>query len=247
MRNFKLTIEYDGTFFNGWQQQSQGERTIQGELEKVLSQIFKAKVNAIASGRTDAGVHALGQVVHFQAETRMKPAEIVRAVTALLPGDIVVLNAKEVDLDFHAQYSVKSKTYRYTILNRDYPSAIHRNHCHFYPHKLNFTRMKEEAKALVGKHDFKSFEATDLSRPKHTTVRTIKRLSIRKQGPWITIDIEADGFLYKMVRNIVGTLLEVGKGRLSKGEMKRILKKKDRTEAGKTAVAHGLCLVKVKY
>jgi len=247
MRNFKLTLEYDGSGFKGWQSQSQGERTVQDELERVLFQIFKVRVVAIASGRTDSGVHALGQVVSFKAETKMKSVEILRALRALLPTDMMALDVKEVDLDFHAQYNVKSKTYRYTILNRPYSSAFQRNHCHFFPHPLNLTRMREEAKFFVGKKDFKSFEATDLSRPKHTTVRTIKKMVILKKGHWITIDIQADGFLYKMVRNIVGTLLEAGRGRLAKGEVKRIIQKKDRTKAGETAVPQGLCLMEVKY
>jgi tRNA pseudouridine38-40 synthase len=247
MGNFKLTLEYDGTGFNGWQQQSQGERTVQGELEKVLFQIFKTKVNAIASGRTDAGVHALGQVVSFKTDTKMTPLQIHRAMNALLPSDIAALNVKEVDSEFHAQYSVKSKTYRYTILNRQYRSAHERNRCHYFSYPLNVAVMKREAKALVGKKDFKSFEASDPVRARHTTVRTVKKIVIRKKGDWVTIDIEADGFLYKMVRNIVGTLLEVGTGRLTPGSIKRILTKKDRTKAGETAVPQGLCLLEVKY
>jgi tRNA pseudouridine38-40 synthase len=247
MRNFKLTLEYDGTGFNGWQMQSQGERTVQGELEKVLFQIFKAKVNAIASGRTDAGVHALGQVVSFKAETHMKPAEIQKALNALLPADIAVLAVKEVDQDFHAQYSATAKTYRYTILNRDHRSALEKDRCHFFPYPLNVRRMQEEAKALIGRKDFKSFEASDPVRQQHSTLRTIKRIVIRKQGVWVTIDVEADGFLYKMVRNIVGTLLEAGRGRLPEGRVRRILKSQDRTKAGETAVPQGLCLLKVKY
>jgi tRNA pseudouridine38-40 synthase len=247
MRNFKLTLEYDGTGFKGWQQQSQGERTIQGELRKVLYQIFKAHVTVIASGRTDAGVHALGQVVNFKVITRMKPAAIRMALNALLPPDISIVDVKEVNLDFHAILHVKSKTYRYTILHRDYPSALQRNHCHFYWHPLSVTRMRQEAKALVGRKDFKSFEASDPVRRKHSTVRTIKRVVIAQDGPWITIDIKADGFLYKMVRNIVGSLLLVGRGHLPHGEIRRILQKKDRTKAGDTAVAQGLCLLEVEY
>ncbi len=247
MRNFKLTLEYDGTAFNGWQVQSQGECTIQGELTQSLFQVFKQKVTVIASGRTDAGVHALGQVVHFKVKTRMAPYEIQKALTSFLPSDIVVVAAEEVDLDFHAQYSVKSKTYRYTILNRSYASALERNRCHFYPYSLNVSRMRREAKALIGKKDCKSFEAADRDRKKHTTVRTIKKVTVRKKGDWITIDIQADGFLYKMVRNIVGTLLEVGNGRLPLGSIKRILAQKDRCQAGQTAQPQGLCLVEVRY
>jgi tRNA pseudouridine38-40 synthase len=246
-RNFKLTLEYDGTDFKGWQLQSQGERTVQGELKKVLYQILKSHVTVIASGRTDAGVHATGQVVNFKAVTRMTPKSLRLGLNALLPPDISVVKVEEVDLKFHAILDVKSKTYRYTILHRDYPSAIHRNHSHFYWNPLNISRMREEAKALVGKKDFKSFEASDPVRRKHSSVRTVKKITIRKQGHWITIDIQADGFLYKMVRNIVGTLLEAGGGRLPKGGIKRILQKKDRTHAGNTAVPQGLCLLEVKY
>ena len=220
---------------------------MQGELKKVLLQIFKAHVTVIASGRTDAGVHASGQVVNFKVVTRMTTEEIRRALNALLPPDIAVMDVQEVDLQFHAILDVKSKTYRYTILHRDYPSALQRNRCHFYWHALDVSRMKEEAKALVGKKDFKSFEASDPVRRKHSTVRTVKKVLIRKQGPWITIDIEADGFLYKMVRNIVGTLLEAGSGKLPKGGIRQILRRKDRTKAGVTAVAQGLCLLEVTY
>lgn len=247
MRNFKLTIEYDGTGFNGWQIQSQGERTVQGEIQQVLLQVFKQKVAVIASGRTDAGVHALGQVINFKVKSRMTPQEVQKAMTSFLPADIVVRDAQEVALDFHSQYSVKSKTYRYTILNRSYASAKERNFCHFYPYKINLKRMRQEAKAFVGKKNFKSFEAADHERGKHTTVRRIKRVDIKKKDEWVVIDIEADGFLYKMVRNIVGTLLDAGSGRLSKGGVSAILAKKDRCQAGETAEPQGLCLLEVKY
>ena len=247
MRNFKLILEYDGTGFNGWQVQSQGERTVQGEIQKVLFQIFKHKVVVIASGRTDAGVHALGQVINFKVRSRMSPLEVQRAMTAFLPTDIVIKNAEDVDPAFHAQHEARSKTYRYTILNRKYSSAKERNFCHFYPHRMNLSRMRKEAKTLVGRKDFKSFEAADHQRAKHSTVRAIKRVDIRKKNDWVTIDIEADGFLYKMVRNIVGTLLDAGSGRLPKGEIKSILTKKDRCLAGQTAEPQGLCLLEVKY
>ncbi len=247
MRNFKLTIEYDGTNFNGWQIQSQGERTVQGEIQKVLLQVFKQKVTVFASGRTDAGVHALGQVVNFKVRSKMSPRDVQNALTAYLPSDIVVRAAEEVDLDFHAQYSAKGKTYRYTILHRSYASAKERNFSHFYPHKLNLVKMRKEARALVGKHDFKSFEATDHERAKHSTVRKIKRIDIRKKDHWVTVEIEADGFLYKMVRNIIGTLLDAGSGRLPVEGIKGILEKRDRDNAGDTAEPQGLCLVEVKY
>ncbi len=247
MRNFKLTLEYDGTDFNGWQIQLQGERTVQGEVQSVLSKIFKHKVSVIASGRTDAGVHALGQVVSFKAQTKMTPVEIQKAMTSFLPADVVVRDVQEVSPKFHAQHSARSKTYRYTILNSNIPSAKERNFCHFYPYKLDLSKMRREAKALVGKHDFKSFEASDPQRGEHSSVRTIKAITITKKGDWIWIDITADGFLYKMVRNLVGVLLDAGSGRLAQGGVRKILQEKDRCKAGQTAVPQGLCLLNVVY
>lgn len=247
IKNFKLTLEYDGTDFNGWQIQSQGERTVQGEIQKALLQIFKQEVNVISSGRTDAGVHALGQVINFKIRSRMIPREVQKAMTSFLPSDIVIKDVQEVGLKFHAQYDAISKTYRYTILNRAYASAKERNFCQFYPYKINLVRMRHEAKSFLGKNDFKSFEAADHERAKHSTVRQIKKINIRKKDNWITIDIEADGFLYKMVRNMVGTLLDAGSGRLPKGGVRTILSKRDRCLAGQTAEPQGLCLLEVRY
>jgi len=247
MRNFKITFEYDGTDFCGWQTQAQGERTVQGELEAVLSKIFKKTIKVIASGRTDSGVHAKGQVISFKMDTRMKPDEIKRALNGLLPSDIAVHAAQEVDDDFHAQYSVKEKTYRYTILNRKYRSVFLRNHALFYPYVLNVARMRKAAKYLTGKHDFKSFQAHDPLRAERQTIRTIKKLVIKKEGDLIFIDVTANGFLYKMVRNMVGTLLAIGSGQIEVGDMPKILKSKNRKNAPETAPAHGLCLMQVKY
>jgi len=247
MRNFKIIFEYDGTDFCGWQTQKQGERTVQGEFEAVLSKIFKHPIKVIASGRTDSGVHARGQVISFKVETRMKPDEIKRALNGLLPADIAVHEASEVSADFHAQYSVKEKTYRYTILNRKVRSAFLRGHTLFYPYPLNVTLMRKAAKYIIGRHDFKSFQAHDPLRAERQTVRTIKKLVIKKEGDLITIDVTADGFLYKMVRNIVGTLLAIGSGQLPLEEMPKILKSKNRKTAPDTAPAHGLCLIQVKY
>jgi tRNA pseudouridine38-40 synthase len=247
MRNFKITFEYDGVDFCGWQAQGQGERTVQGELEAVLLKIFKKPIKVIASGRTDSGVHARAQVISFKADTRMKPLEIQRALNGLLPKDIAVHEAQEVKDDFHAQYSVKEKTYRYTILNRKHRSAFLRNHSLFYPYPLNISLMRQAAKYLIGRHDFKSFQANDLLRAERQTVRTIKKLVIKKRGDLIEIDITADGFLYKMVRNIVGTLLAIGSGQLPVTEMPQILKAKNRNQAPETAPADGLCLMDVKY
>lgn len=247
MRNFKLTLEYDGTDYNGWQIQLQGERTVQGEVQRVLSRIFKHKVTVVASGRTDAGVHALGQVVSFKARTKMTPAQIQRAMISFLPADVVVRDVQEVSIKFHAQHSARSKTYRYTILNSKIPCAKERNFCHFYPYKLVLSKMRREAKVLLGKHDFKSFEASDPERGEHSSVRTIESIMITKKGDWIYIDIKADGFLYKMVRNIVGVLLDAGSSRLARGGVGAILEEKNRCKAGQTAVPQGLCLLNVVY
>jgi tRNA pseudouridine38-40 synthase len=247
MRNFKIIFEYDGAGFCGWQAQAQGERTVQGELEAVLLKVFKQPVKAIASGRTDSGVHARAQVVSFKADTRMKPLEIQRALNSLLPADIAVHEALDVKNDFHAQYSVKEKTYRYTVLNRKYRSVFLRDRVYFYPYPLNISNMRKAAKHLIGRHDFKSFQAYDPLRAERQTVRTIKKIVIKKEEDLVHIDVTADGFLYKMVRNIAGTLLAIGAGQLPLGDMPKILKAKNRKSAWDTAPAEGLCLMKVKY
>lgn len=252
MRNIKLTLEYDGTDFNGWQMQDRSKRTVQGEIEKALSQILKKKTTVTGSGRTDSGVHAKAQTANFKTTSKMTPVQILKALNALLPEDVSVIAAQEVPLNFHARYSVKSKIYRYTILNRPTRSPLLRRESFFYPHPLNLSRMKKEAKFLVGRKDFKSFQASDSAideegRRGKNTVRTIRRLEIRKNGDFISIDIEANGFLYKMVRNIVGTLLEIGLGKRPMGSIQKILKAKNRKAAGQTAPAKGLYLMEVHY
>lgn len=251
MRNIKLTLEYDGTHFNGWQIQPSHKRTIQGEIEKALKAIFKKKIRLTGSGRTDSGVHALGQVANFKTTSSLSTAEILKALNANLPEDIVVLKAEEVTLKFHAQYSVKRKTYRYSILNRPTRSAVQRHFCLHVPHKLNLTAMRSEGRSLAGRQDFRSFMAMNPAE-RHTikgkdTVRTISKLNIQKKGAYLYIELEANGFLYKMVRNIVGTLLAVGSGKLPKGSVRKILKEKNRMCAPATAPAKGLCLLKVNY
>jgi len=247
MRNFKITLEYDGADFKGWQAQNNGERTVQAEMQKACGLIFKHAVKVTASGRTDSGVHAQGQVAGFKADTRMKPAEIQKALNARLPGDVAVLAVKEVAEKFHAQYSVKEKTYRYTVLNRPLRSVFLRERAYFYPYRLNASAMRKAAKALTGRHDFKSFQAHDPARADRGTVRTIKRLTVRKEGDLVHIEVTADGFLYRMVRNIAGTLIAVGAGQLAAGDVGRILKAKDRGLAPDTAPAQGLCLASVRY
>lgn len=247
MRNFKITLEYDGTDFKGWQVQPGGQRSVQGEIEKVLQKIFTKKIRIIGSGRTDQGVHAYGQVANFKVQTEFGTDKIQRALNATLPEDVAVLDVEEVPLDFHSQYSAKSKIYRYTILNRRARCAQLRQFCLHIPYRLNVPAMRREAKALIGRKDFRSFVANDPSREQKDTVRTIKRVDIKKTGDRIIIDLEADGFLYKMVRGIIGTLIEIGRGQLPQRSIKRILLKKDRKSAAYSAKPHGLCLLSVKY
>lgn len=257
MRNIKLTIEYDGTNYSGWQiqrkaparpksgRQNVKRKTIQETIEKALTKILCEKTRLTVSGRTDSGVHAKGQVANFKTNSNLSPQTILRALNANLPGDIAIKDATEVERDFHSRFSAKSKVYRYAILNSAQRSPLARFCWHFIPYKLNFSLMKKEARVLLGRHDFKSFQAKD--KKECDSIRTIKRIDLTKKGAFIYIDIEADGFLYNMVRNIVGTLIEIGRGKLPAGSMAKILKKKNRLFAGPTAPARGLCLLKVKY
>ncbi len=250
MKNIKLTIEYNGTRYNGWQIQAPGQKSIQGEIKEALQKILKENILLIGSGRTDSGVHALGQVANFKTKSLWPLIKIQKALNAILPDDISIVHIKEVPLDFHAQFSAKSKIYRYTILNREAKPAILRDFCLFFRPKLNLTLMKREARCLLGRHDFKSFQATpprEIREKNKSTVRTIKRLDIKRKGDYILMEIEANGFLHKMARNIVGTLLEAGRGHLPAGSLKKILAKKNRISAGDTAKAKGLALVEVKY
>jgi tRNA pseudouridine38-40 synthase len=244
--NFKLEIEYDGTNYCGWQaQRSRRFKSIQEVIEKALQKILREKVKLIASGRTDAGVHALGQVANFKTSTEIRPEKLMRGLNAILPEDIRVFRVQEMGPDFHSRFKARSKVYRYTVLNRKASSALERDTLFFYPYSLKIKLMQKEARVLLGRHNFKSFQAS--GGKERDPVRTIKKIKILKEGERITFEIEADGFLYNMVRNIVGTLIEIGRGRFPAGSLKRILLAQDRRLAGPTAAAKGLCLFKVKY
>ncbi len=251
MQNIKLTIEYDGTKFQGWQSQNRGQRTVQDEIESALRKICQEKIRLIGSGRTDSGVHALSQVANFKTKSKRDATEYLNALNGNLPQDISIVNAESVGLSFHSQYNVKVKTYRYSILYRQNRSALQNRFSYHIISKLNLKLMRDEAKHLVGKKDFAAFQASDPKKKKagkaENTIRTIKSLKISKKGDRINIDISANGFLYKMVRNIVGTLLEIGSGKKAKGSMKEILKSKDRCQAGQTAKAQGLILYHIEY
>ncbi len=243
-RNILLKIEYDGTNYAGWQYQKNA-KSIQETIEAALKRVTSRKARLISCGRTDSGVHALNHIANFRTDSKLLLFKLQRGLNSVLPKDIVIKEAREVPLVFNSRSDAKSKTYRYTIINGPSPSALSRNHTLYILYKLNLALMKKEAKVLVGRHDFKSFQAAD--RKERPSVRTIKKLSIKKNGDAIIIDVEGDGFLYNMVRNIVGTLIEIGRGRFPAGSMARILKAKNRSLAGPTAPAKGLCLIEVNY
>jgi tRNA pseudouridine38-40 synthase len=245
MRNIRLTIEYDGTNYQGWQRQKNTQQTIQEIIEVALEQILQERIRLIASGRTDAGVHARAQVANFKTDKDIPSRKLKQALNSLVGDDIVITNVKDVDLGFHARFDIKSKTYRYAILNQRHPSALWRNFAYFVPYKLDIKLMRRAARVIVGRHNFSSFQATD-KRPRGS-IRMIKEIKITKKQKMIFIDIKADGFLYKMARNIIGTLIEIGRRKQSPIDIKKILAKRDRKFAGPTVPAHGLCLLRVKY
>jgi len=245
MRNIKLVIEYDGANYQGWQVQSKGP-TVQGIIEEKLALLIGEKVHLVGSGRTDAGVHALKQVAHFKTESQMDIRSIQRALNSLLPPDMAIQRAEEVEENFHARRQSRSKVYEYRILNRSLRSAFHRGYAWHIPKKLDIKEMKKATRSLIGEHDFSSFRS--VGSPTRTAVRRVIRAEWqRDREGLIRFEIEANGFLKQMVRALVGTLVEVGKGKIRSGEFRSILESKDRKKAGPTAPAHGLFLKEVKY
>ena len=243
MNNIKLVIEYDGTNYAGWQQQKNG-KTIHHTLNKAIVKVVNEEIKLHGAGRTDAGTHAIGQVANFKTQSNIPFFNLVQAVNYYLPKDIVVKSAKKVPEKFHSRYSAKSKVYRYTILNSKTRNAIGRNYCHYYATDLDIEKMQKASKALIGKHDFSTFKSKS---EVISSVRTIKKLEIKKKGEYLFFTIEADGFLYKMVRAIVGTLLEVGRGKMTIKKFRETVKSGIRSKAGNTVPANGLCLLRVKY
>lgn len=244
-RNLLFTIEYDGSEYHGWQIQP-NLNTVQGTMEKALSKLFRVPVELDGTSRTDAGVHAIGQRATFSGEFGIPTERIQFAANNMLPGSIHISKVQEVPERFHARFDAKAKTYQYVIHNTHHRNVFDRNYCFYVGPKLNVGAMKEAATHFVGSHDFKSCQATG-GPLKHSTVRTINDLQVNQTGEKITIDVTGDGFLYNMVRIIVGTLVEVGLGRIKPSQIDEILLSKDRARAGRTAPPQGLYLIQVYY
>ncbi len=244
MRNIKLTIEYDGKDFNGWQKQP-NKLNIQGEIERAIFQITGEEVDLIASGRTDAGVHAIAQVANFKTNSNIPIEKIPVAINSKLKKSIRVQNAQEVEERFHSRYNCKRKTYRYIINNTKEGSAIYRNLEYFIPIPLNVNKMKQAIKYFIGEHDFKGFKASGTS--SKSSVRTIYEAQIIEQGGRIIIELTGNGFLYNMVRIIAGTMVEVGMEKIKPEEILSIIESGDRKRAGKTLPPQGLYLYNVEY
>ncbi len=245
MRNIKLTIEYDGKDFNGWQKQPD-KLNIQGTIEKAIEQITGEVVDLNASGRTDRGVHALGQVANFKTNSNLPIEKFPIALNSNLKKSIRIKQAEEVEENFHSRLSCKRKTYRYVINNSQYGTAIYRNLETHIPMKLDIEKMQEAVKYFVGEHDFKAFKASGTS--SKSSVRTIYDAKVIKMpDDKIWIELTGSGFLYNMVRIISGTLVEVGMGKIEPKEIENIIKSQKRENAGKTLPPQGLYLVNVEY
>jgi tRNA pseudouridine38-40 synthase len=245
---FKLTIAYDGTGYEGWQVQKIGTG-VQQKIEEALARLFPNRPRVHSSSRTDTGVHALGMVVHFEAPSTHRPMssrKLALALNAWLPEDVRVLQAARAGRDFHARFSATGKQYRYYVWNHPAMNPLLRRTAWHVPRALNVRAMRQAASRFVGKHDFQSFAANP-GYARQSNVRTLWRCELRKSGPLLTCIIEGNGFLYKMCRGIIGTLVQVGLGKFPPDAIDGLLARKDRRVAGMTAPAHGLVLFKVFY
>lgn len=245
MKNIKMTIKYDGSRYKGFQRLKDNDMTIQGKIESVLSKMTEEDVEIIGSGRTDMGVHAYGQVANFKTNSDMSIKKMKSYLYEYLPEDIVVIDLEEVEDRFHSRYNAKYKTYLYKIYNNELHDPFLRKYTMHIPRKLDLKLMREGSQYLVGEHDFTSFASSKSK--KKSNVRTITSISINENNGLIDIFVEGDGFLYNMVRIIVGALIEVGLKKISPEDIKVMLEAKDRTKASDTAPGKGLHLYRVKY
>lgn len=239
----KATVAYDGTEYRGFQWQATGP-TVQEALEKALARITGTRARVLAAGRTDAGVHAEGQVIAFDTTWRHSLSDLERAMNAVLPPDSAVRDLVQVAPDFHPRYDARSRRYRYTVYNAPVRSPLARRTSLHLSGPLDLRAMEAATALVVGEHDFAAF-----GRPTQgvVTVRRVIEAGWITEAPWLFFEIEANAFLFRMVRSIVGTLLQIGRGRLPRDEFGAILASRDRSRAGKTAPAHGLCLIRVRY
>lgn len=245
MRNIKLTIEFDGTRYKGWQKQKD-VATVQGAIEKAIKKITKEEeIELHGSSRTDAGVHAKAMAASFLTNSRVPAERFREAINTKLPDDIAIIKSEEIDENFHARFSSKGKMYSYTIVNREEKVALMRNYSYAVKDKLDLQKMKEACKYIIGEHDFNAFKSAGST--VKTSVRTVHNIEIIKKDDIIKIYVSGDGFLYNMVRIIVGTLLEVGKNKIKPEEVKSIIESKDRRNAGPCVPPNGLVLEKVFY
>jgi len=242
MTNYRVVLGYDGTSFHGWQRQPE-RRTVQGVLEDAIRRVTQKKVAVHGAGRTDAGVHALGQVASFRGAFKLADADLLRALNAVLPDDVRVFSLAPAADGFHARKSARSKLYRYRIVHAPQPSPLDRRYVLHWPYPLNIRAMRRAARMFVRTGDYSAFSSNRDRSP----VRTVTRSEIRKAGPELIYTIEAQGFLRYMVRTIVGTLLEVGREKISPAQVEEMFRSRDRSLAGPTAAAKGLTLVRVDY
>lgn len=244
IRNFKLTLEYDGTNYHGWQVQA-GLPTIQGALEEKLQTLTREAIRVIAAGRTDAGVHALGQVINFKSSTPIPSNRLAKALNSLPPYDIIVKGVEEISLDFHARRDAKAKTYRYSLFCSTHPPALGARYTLHVPISLDINAMEKATSFLIGRHDFSAFRSIHCGA--RSPWRTIYQAYFAPEREYIYFYITADAFLQHMARRIIGTLLQVGKGKVSPEGFRDVLESKERSRAGPTAPPHGLCLMEVHY
>lgn len=243
-RNIKIIIKYLGKNYHGWQKQF-GEKTIQGEIEKAAEKVFKQKIDLIGSGRTDAGVHALGQTANFKIKNNIPEEKVLYALNSNLPKDIRVVDSREVDMEFHSRYNAIGKTYQYNIYNSRIIDPFRKDTSYFLPYKLDIDKILRSKDYFIGEHDFQAFMAAGSS--VQSTVRKIFKINMISKDNLISFNITGNGFLYNMVRIIIGTLIDVGRGKIEEDTIENIILNRNRKFAGHTAKAEGLFLKKVYY
>ena len=245
MRRYAACVEYDGSRFHGWQRQKHTSRTVQSALEAALSRVADHDVAIVTAGRTDTGVHATHQVIHFESDSERSQFSWCRGTNRFLDHDVRLRWVVEIDDEFHARFSALSRSYRFIILNQPIASALYRSLVTHEYRELSVERMQRAGEALIGEHDFSSFRAAGCQA--HSPVRTVSHFALQSHGPWVWFDITANAFLQHMVRNIAGALIEVGCAKREPDWLGDVLAEKDRTRSGITAGAHGLYLVGVGY